>query len=65
MLYIQRNEHRKELKVLTETKNGTEITAQFRNDINVIDREYPEIKIDFIELNEEYFSELISIISRN
>ena len=63
MLYIQKNEHTKKLKVVTATKNGTEITAQFRNDINVVDREYPEIKIDFIELNEEFSPELINKLS--
>ncbi|MFT6167451.1 MAG: amino acid transporter [Vicingaceae bacterium] len=63
MLYIKKNEHTKKLKVVTATKNGTEITAQFRNDINVVDREYPEIKIDFIELDEEFSPELINKLS--
>lgn len=64
MLYIQRNEHTKKLKVVTAIKNGTEITPQFRNDIDVVDREYPEIKIDFIELNKEFSPELIHALSK-
>ncbi len=63
MLYIQNNEHTKKLKVVTATKNGTEITTQFRNDIDVVDREYPSIKIQFIELNEEFNPELIRKLS--
>jgi amino acid transporter len=65
MLYIQKNEHTKKLKVVTAIKNGTEITPQFRNDINVVDREYPEIKIDFIELNEKFCPELIHKLSKD
>ena len=64
MLYIQKNEHTKKLKVVTATKNGTKITTQFRNDIDVVDREYPAIKIEFIELNEEFKPALIQKLSK-
>ena len=50
LLYILRNEHTKKLKVVAATKNGNIISKQFRNDIKVVDREYPEIKIEFIGL---------------
>ena len=63
MLYIQKNEHTKKLKVVTATKNGNEITTQFRNDIDVVDREYPTIQIEFIELNEDFSPELIRQLS--
>jgi len=64
MLYIQRNEHTKKLKVVTATKNGNPITEQFRNDINVVDREYPKIKIDFIEVDDEFGPRLINRLSK-
>jgi len=64
LLYIQNNEHTKILKVVTAVKNGVEITAQFRNDIDVVDREYPAIKIEFIELDEEFSPELIYKLSK-
>ena len=63
LMYIQKNEHTKKLKVVTATKNGTLITPQFRNDIDVVDREYPLIKIEFIELNETFSPELIHKLS--
>lgn len=63
MLYIERNEHTKKLKVVTALKNGNPITEQFRNDIDVIDREYPSIKIDFIELDDHFGPELLSRLS--
>jgi amino acid transporter len=64
MLYIQKNEHTKKLKVVTALKNGNLITDQFRNDIDVVDREYPLIKIEFIELDDEFGPELISRLSK-
>jgi amino acid transporter len=64
MLYIQRNEHTKKLKIVTATKNSKPITDQFRNDINVIDREYSKIKIDFIELDDQFGPQLINRLSK-
>jgi amino acid transporter len=64
MLYIQKNEHTKKLKIVTAIKNGNIITEQFRYDINVIDREYPNIKIDFIELDDRFGPDLINRLSK-
>ncbi|WP_458626072.1 APC family permease [Winogradskyella sp. PC D3.3] len=64
LLYIQKNEHTKKLKVVTATKNGNLITTQFRNDINVVDREYPLIDIEFIELDTNFGPELITKLSK-
>lgn len=63
MLYIQRNEHTRKIRVVTAMKNGNEITDQFRNDISVVDREYPLIKIDFVELDDYFGPELIIRLS--
>jgi len=65
MLYIQRNEHTKNLKIVTAMKNGNVITEQFRKDINVVDREYPKINIEFIELDEHFGPELINKLSKD
>lgn len=64
LLYIKKNEHTKKLKVVTATKDGNAITNQYRNDINVVDREYPEIKVEFIELDEHFGPELINRLSK-
>ena len=64
MLYIQKNEHTKKLKVVTAIKNGNAVIEQFRNDISVVDREYPEIKIDFIELDDYFGPDLINRLSK-
>ena len=65
LLYIQKNEHTKKLKIVNATKNGNVITKQFRNDISVVDREYPMIKIDFIELDDFFGPELIVTLSND
>lgn len=64
LLYILRNEHTKKLKVVAATKNGNIISKQFRNDIKVVDREYPEISIEFIELDASFGPELITKLSK-
>ena len=64
MIYIQKNEHTKKLKVVTAIRNGNAITEQFRNDIDVVDREYPDIKIEFIELDDTFGPELINKLSQ-
>lgn len=64
MLYIQKNEHTKKIKVVTAVKNGNVTTEQFRNDISVVDREYPMIKIEFIELDDYFGPELINRLSK-
>ncbi|GGZ77316.1 APC family permease [Algibacter mikhailovii] len=65
MLYIKNNEHTKKIKIVTATKHGFEVPAQFKNDIDVVDREYPEIKIELIELNEDFTPELIHKLSKD
>ncbi|MDB2607121.1 APC family permease, partial [Zobellia sp.] len=64
MLYIQKNEHTKKLKVVTATKNGNTITKQYRMDIDVVDREYPDIKIDFVEIDDAFGPKLIHRLSK-
>ncbi|RPD90716.1 APC family permease [Aureibaculum marinum] len=64
LLYIQKNEHTKKLKVVTASMKENTISKQFRNDIKVVDREYPEIKIEFIELKEQFGPELINKLSK-
>jgi hypothetical protein len=45
-------------------KNGNPITKQFRNDIGVVDREYPLINIDFVEIDDVFGPKLITRLSK-
>lgn len=63
MLYIQHNEHTKNIKIVAVFKKGEEASEQFVRDIDVIDREYPAIKIEFVQLEGKFGPELIHELS--
>ena len=63
MLYITRNEHTKKLKIVTVLKDGETVPDQLKKDIEVLDREYPEIKIEFIEIAGAFGPELVQELS--
>jgi len=64
MIYITKNEHTKRLKIVYTKPDNKSISDQFRYDINVLDREYPLIKIDFIEIDESFGPALINKLSQ-
>lgn len=51
MMYVQANEITKKLKIVTVLKEGESVRPQYLEDVRVLDRAYPEIKIEFIELH--------------
>ncbi|WP_421805689.1 APC family permease [Flagellimonas sp.] len=63
LLYIRNNEHTRKLKIVSVFPEGEEATDGFVSDLNVLDREYPEIKIEFIQLNGEFTPDLIKELS--
>jgi len=66
MLYIQKNEHTKKIKLVTvmnENNHGVMIN-NLKKDIEFLDREYPEIKIEFVRLKGEFGPELVRKLSR-
>ena len=64
MLYIRNNEQTRNLKIVTVLKEGEELPAQLESDLEVLDREYPEIKIEFICLRGEFVPSLIKELSQ-
>jgi amino acid transporter len=64
MLYIRKNEHTKKLKVVAAFKKGEKASPRFKSDLDVLDREYPEIKIEFIELEDTFGPDLIARLSK-
>ncbi len=63
MLYISKNEHTKKLKVVSIIEEGETIPERLKSDIEVLDREYPEVKIEFIALEGTFGPELIKQLS--
>ena len=64
MQYIEKNEHTRKLKLVTVLKDGEEISEDFLRDIEVLDREYPDIDIELVVLHGEFGPELIKKLSK-
>lgn len=63
MQYIQNNEHTKKLKIVSVVKTGESLSAQFVSDLDVLDREYPAIKIELIQREGTFGPDLINLLS--
>lgn len=63
MLYITKNEHTKKLKIVSFLEEGKMVPVRLKNDIEVLDREYPDIKIEFIEMVGKFGPEVIHKLS--
>lgn len=63
MLYIKENEQTRRIKIVTVVKANEKASERLRTDIEFLDREYPEIKIDFIEMEGESGPTLINKLS--
>ncbi len=49
MLYIKKNESTRRLKIVAVLDDGIKVAEKLKNDIEVLDRAYPDIHIEFIE----------------
>lgn len=63
MIYVQENEITGKIKIVTILKEGQRISDKFLSDMEVLDRMYPEIKIDFITTIGVFSPELIDKLS--
>lgn len=63
MQYVQNNETTRTLKVVN-VKQPDESNEMLKSDLEVLDRAYPEINIDFIEIIGEFGPELIDKLSK-
>ncbi len=63
MLYIKRNEHTRKLRIVTVLNKGEEIDKKLLSDVEVLDREYPEIKVEMIRVEGKFGPKLINKLS--
>ncbi|MGB3524705.1 MAG: APC family permease [Flavobacteriales bacterium] len=63
MMYVQANEITKKLKIVTVLKEGQKMHPEYLKDVKVLDRAYPEIEIEFIELHGEFGPSLVHRLS--
>jgi len=65
LLYIQRNEHTKKIKIVAvSSEKETDLSERLKKDIEFLDREYPEITIEFVEIEGTFAPELIQNLSK-
>jgi hypothetical protein len=62
MQYVQNNETTKKLKIVNVFK-GTNANQKLKVDLEVLDRAYPEIHIEFIEIEGDFGPDLITELS--
>ena len=64
MLYILRNEHTKHVKIVTVMdKPDSELLAKLKRDLDFLDKEYPEIDIELVEIKGKFGPDLIRELS--
>ncbi|MEO7081746.1 MAG: APC family permease, partial [Flavobacteriales bacterium] len=63
MMYVQANEITKKIKLVTVLKDGQTMQPEYLADVKVLDRAYPEIEIEFIELHGEFGPALVQRLS--
>jgi hypothetical protein len=64
MLYVRRNEHTNRIRVVTVYADKKEIPAKLAKDLEFLDQAYPEIDIEYVELEGEFGPELIEKLSK-
>ncbi len=64
MIYVQENEITRKLKIVTVVNEEKAVPEKFMTDFEVLDRAYPDIKIEFIQVEGEFGPKLIDELSR-
>ena len=64
MLYILKNEHTKKLKIVIVSPDGKTVPEKLPQEIEFLDREYPEIDVEFVVEKGEFSPELIRQLSK-
>lgn len=63
MLYIRDNEHTRKLKIVSIMAKGDHLPDNIKRDVDVLDREYPEISIELLEIEGVFGPEIIQSLS--
>ena len=64
MLYIIKNEHTKKIKIVVVIDKGQKVPENLPLEIDFLDREYPEIDIEFLVIDGTFSPELIKELSK-
>ncbi|SRX52762.1 APC family permease [Aequorivita sp. CIP111184] len=64
MQYIEQNEPTKRIKIVAVVDKGMKVANNLKSDIEVLDRAYPEVKIQFVEEPGKFGPEKIKELSK-
>ncbi len=64
MIYISKNEHTRKIKIVSVVNDEVKVPERLESDIEVLDREYPEIEIEFIKMEGTFGPALIKKLSK-
>lgn len=64
MMYVQENEITQRLKIVTVVNEDQEPGEKFLTDLEVLDRAYPEVKIEFLQIKGTFGPALIEELSK-
>lgn len=64
MIYVSQNEITRKLKIVNVVNESYPVSEQFMTDFEVLDRAYPEIKIEFIQKKGRFGPEMIDELSK-
>jgi amino acid transporter len=64
MLYILKNEHTKKIKIVLVLDKGQDVPPNLPMEIDFLDREYPEIAIEFLIIDGKFSPQLIKELSQ-
>ncbi len=64
MMYIRDNEHTRKIKIVHVIREGEKPAENLKTDIEFLDREYPDIDIEFVEIEGKFGPILIQKLSK-
>ncbi len=64
IIYVIENEITNKLKIVNIYKDDTGVSEKFLSDIEVLDRAYPELEIDFVRIPGSFGPEIIQSLSK-
>ncbi|GAB5440332.1 MAG: hypothetical protein Fues2KO_06810 [Fuerstiella sp.] len=63
LLYVRHNEHTNKLKIVTITNDNVTVPENLPQELEILDKAYPEIDVEFVALEGKFSPELIQRLS--
>lgn len=64
ILYVKRNEHTKKIKIVHVLEKGSIVPKNLKTEVDFLNREYPDIKLELIMIKGKFSPELIQSLSK-